>query len=86
MDWLFRGILIFLFNYFVELKREATARSEIRDKVKEEQSASVTEEKGQAEQTQHSETPSQTTDNIKQEQWNIHAVTCIRGNRDNLLN
>lgn len=63
-------ILILLFNYCVELKREATARSEIRDKVKEEQSASVAEDKGLAEQT-HSATPSQTvhhTDNIKQEQ------------------
>jgi len=65
---MFHRILIFLLNYCVELKREATARSEIRDKVKEEQSASVKEEKGQAEQTQHSETPPQTTDNIKQEQ------------------
>lgn len=54
-------------NFCVELKREATARSEIRDKVKEEQSASVAEEKGLAEQT-HSETVPQTTDNIKQEQ------------------
>ena len=61
-------IFIFLLNYCVELKREATARSEIRDKVKEEQSPSVAEEKGLAEQTQHSETPPQTTDNIKQEQ------------------
>lgn len=63
-------ILILLFNYCVELKREATARSEIRDKVKEEQSASVAEDKGLAEQT-HSVTPSQTvhhTGNIKQEQ------------------
>lgn len=57
-------------NHMRKLKREATARSEIRDKVKEEQSASVAEDKGLAEQT-HSVTPSQTvhhTDNIKQEQ------------------
>lgn len=63
-------ILILLFNYCIELKREATARSEIRDKVKEEQSAPVAEDKGLAEQT-HSVTPPQTvahTDNIKQEQ------------------
>ena len=60
-------ILIFLFNYCVELKREATVRSEIRDKVKEEQSASITGDKGLPEQT-HSETAPQTTDNIKQEQ------------------
>ena len=64
---MFHRILIFSFNYCVELKREATARSEIRDKVKEEQSASVTEEKGLAEQTQ-SQTAPQATDNIKQEQ------------------
>ncbi|XP_020627517.1 deoxynucleotidyltransferase terminal-interacting protein 1-like [Orbicella faveolata] len=55
-------------NHMRKLKREATARSEIRDKVKEEQSASVKEEKGLVEQTQYSETPPQTTDNIKQEQ------------------
>ena len=59
--------IFFLSNYCVELKREATVRSEIRDKAKEEQSAPVTEDKGLAEQT-HSETPPQTTDNIKQEQ------------------
>ena len=67
-------ILILLFNYCIELKREATARSEIREKVKEEQSAPVAEDKGLAEQT-HSVTPPQTvdhTDNIKQEQWKIH--------------
>lgn len=56
-----------MFDYCAELKREATARSEIRDKVKEEQSASVTEEKGLAEK-EHSETPPQTTDNNKQGQ------------------
>ena len=72
LSTLWNRFRLFLFaNFCVELKREATARSEIRDKVKEEQSASVAEEKGLAEQ-KHSETAPQTTDNIKQEQWNIH--------------
>ena len=71
---MFHRILNFLCNYCTELKREATARTEIRDKVKEEQSASVTEEKGPAER-EHSETPPQITDNNKQGQWSIHWYT-----------
>lgn len=57
----------FLFYCCVELKREATARSEIRDKVKEEQAAAVTDQKG-LEDRKHTETLPQATDNSKQGQ------------------
>ena len=57
----------FLFNCFVELKREATARCEIRDKVKEEQTAAVTDQK-EMEERKHTEPPPQAADNSKQGQ------------------
>ncbi|XP_078363318.1 deoxynucleotidyltransferase terminal-interacting protein 1-like isoform X2 [Oculina patagonica] len=54
-------------NHMRKLKREATARSEIRDKVKEEQAAAVTDQKG-LEDRKHTETLPQATDNSKQGQ------------------
>ena len=52
-------------TYCVELKREAAARSEVRDKVKEEQPSADTEVK-EPEEQQNNKTPLKATD-IKQE-------------------
>lgn len=53
-------------NYFIELKREAAARGEVREKFKEEESPANNEVKESAGQ-ESKETPSQAPD-IKQEQ------------------
>ena len=53
-------------NYFIELKREAGARGEVREKFKEEESPANNEVKESAGQ-ESKETPSQAPD-IKQEQ------------------